>query len=930
MRQLRALSAAVAPPAVPAPRARYVLVRAAVTAALVSLALQPLVIRVLRAAGALDVPTHRSSHRNATVRGGGLAVVPALLVGTGAAGGLGRDLAPPALAVVAAAVVGLAEDLQGVPVAALLVLLLAAVGPLASLLPGSTGLRLVAGAVVAVAALAVVNATNFMDGINGITAAQALAVGLADAALAHRAGLAHAAALAAATAGAAVGFAPFNVPRARVFLGDCGSYALGAVFAGLAVVLLAAGLPAEAVLAPLAVTLVDTGTTLLRRARAGEAWHLPHRTHVYQRPHRHRAGAHPGQRPGAGAGPGQLGARCVLAGRGPVAGRRGPAAGPAPVRLPAAPRAGLPARPPGGRTGGRRGGGPVSATPGSAALPRRAASRHLPALPGLLVTVPAIVAAVTAGDDRLLLPALAGASHLLTGLALPSVARWRRPLLRPANFTYGAFSLQLLVLPWLAVLVPYSRPGVVAPSPAMERQAVCLVGVAYLSAMLGHVAAGRARSASRAAGRPAGGGAPADRRGHRVLGWAFVAVGVLGLALFFHDPAALLAYYRGQYVVNEAVLGRSALQGASTFLRPFLTVGVVLLWVGGRRAAGLHARDGRHVLLVVLASSSYSYNRGQVLATALAAVALALAMSGHRPRRLLVALGLVAAVLGVFQLGQLREHNNLRAAGLSVQSTDPAQRFLRDLQLYGNGPQLAGYMVQIRAGEPLLLGRSVVSSLLAPVPVLGRGQRETSGTTLYNRAIYGGQDVHDQIPLATVEAAWNGGLPAVVLFGLLLGLLGGWLDRVFAASPEPVLRFAVAYFGYWTGLTVLGSVEVMAQVVIYFSAPFVVLVLLERVQAPRRTAAAGPSAAQRQHLPLPHPAAQPRAPRAGTPQRPRRGPHGGLGQRHRPGPRAAQQLAHGQRDRVGDDDRPDRPATRRARAAQHAGDETVRVHERLG
>ncbi len=903
------------------------LVRAAVAAAVVSLALLPLVIRLLRAAGALDVPTLRSSHRTATVRGGGLAVVPALLVGTGTAGGLGRDLALPVLAVAAAAAVGLAEDLRGVPVVARLVLLLAAVGPLALLLPGSTGVRLVAGAVVAVAALAVVNATNFMDGINGITAAQAVAIGLTDAALAHRAGLAHAAALAVATAGAAVGFAPFNVTRARVFLGDCGSYALGAAFAGLAVTLLAAGLPPEAVLAPLGIALVDTGTTLLRRARAGEPWHLPHRTHVYQR------------LTDTGLGHTQVsGLVLALVLASSALGACSLAAAPWRVagdlllvlllwgylQLPelVSRRRQRPAGP-----GRRSGGGGVSVTPGSAPLPRPAAARHLPALPGLLVTFPALGAAMTVGDDRLLVPALAGAFHLAGGLALPSVARLRRPLLRPANFTYGAFSLQLLVLPWLAVLVPYSRLGVPGPPLALERQAVCLVGVAYLSAMLGHVAAGRG---PRAGTRPAEGRAPADRRGHRVLGWVFVAVGVLGLALFFRDPAALLAYYRGQYVVNEAVLGRSALQGASTFLRPFLTVGVVLLWVGGRQVPGLHARDARHVLLVVLASSSYSYNRGQVLATALAAVALALAMSGHRPRRLLVALGLVAAVLGVFQLGQLREHNNLRAAGLAVQSSDPGQRFLRDLQLYGNGPQLAGYMIQIRADEPLLLGRSVVSSVLAPVPVLGRGQRETSGTTLYNRAVYGGQDVHDQIPLATVEASWNGGLPAVVLFGLLLGLLSGWLDRVFAASPEPVLRFAVAYFGYWAGLTVLGSFEVMAQVVIYFSAPFVVLVLLDRVQATRRTAPLGRSAAQREDLPLPHPAAQPRVPRADTPQGPGRSPHGGLGQRHRPGPRAGQQRAHGQRDGVRDDDRADRPLTRRSRAAQHAGDQAVRVHERLG
>jgi hypothetical protein len=51
----------------------------------------------------------------------------------------------------------------------------------------------------------------------------------------------------------------------------------------LVVVGLRAGVTPEAVLAPLALYLADTGTTLVRRARSGEVWYLPHRSHAYQR-----------------------------------------------------------------------------------------------------------------------------------------------------------------------------------------------------------------------------------------------------------------------------------------------------------------------------------------------------------------------------------------------------------------------------------------------------------------------------------------------------------------------------------------------------------------------------------------------------------------------------------------------------------------------
>jgi len=254
----------------------------------VGLALQPLTIRLLLRHGALDQPSDRSSHVTPTVRGGGVAVVVALLLGalgaTWAEGSTGSRVGLILLSVIVlCALVGLAEDLFGVPVVPRFALLLLATSPLALLPEGAVVVR--AGwAVLAVAfAVAVVNATNFMDGINGISAAQGVAAGVAFAVLAHSQDLDVIALVAAAVAGAAASFTPYNVPRARVFLGDSGSYGLGGALGGLSVALLVGGLPLEAVVAPLALYLADTGATLLRRIRAGEPWHLPHRTHVYQR-----------------------------------------------------------------------------------------------------------------------------------------------------------------------------------------------------------------------------------------------------------------------------------------------------------------------------------------------------------------------------------------------------------------------------------------------------------------------------------------------------------------------------------------------------------------------------------------------------------------------------------------------------------------------
>lgn len=248
------------------------------------LALQPLAISVLGRRGAVDTPTERSSHSVPTVRGGGIAVVAALTIAYVVSMGSGTTSTAAVLAsVLLCAAVGLVEDLRGVPVLARFGLLVLACAPLAAVPTGSVAWIVAAGVLCVVFAVAVVNATNFMDGINGISAAQGVAAGAAYAALAAWQGLNEMTVLAVALVGASLSFAPFNVPRARVFLGDTGSYALGAALAGLAVLTLAEGLPVEAALAPLALYLADTGTTLLRRVRAGDAWHLPHRTHVYQR-----------------------------------------------------------------------------------------------------------------------------------------------------------------------------------------------------------------------------------------------------------------------------------------------------------------------------------------------------------------------------------------------------------------------------------------------------------------------------------------------------------------------------------------------------------------------------------------------------------------------------------------------------------------------
>jgi UDP-N-acetylmuramyl pentapeptide phosphotransferase/UDP-N-acetylglucosamine-1-phosphate transferase len=248
---------------------------------------EPLMIALLRRLAVLDVPGARSSHSVPTPRGGGAPIAVGLVAAALIMPDNGRARLALVVAVAFFGLLGLLEDLRGVPALSRLVLQVAGAAAVAVLLV--SGARLTALAAVGAVVLAVawlvgfVNAFNFMDGVNGISGAHALIGGIAYACLAgwRRDGFGVAAGLALAC-GAGL-FLPWNAVRARVFLGDVGSYSIGAALAVLAVRLVLLGVPAEAVAGPVALYLADVAWTLQRRIRKGERWLEAHRTHVYQR-----------------------------------------------------------------------------------------------------------------------------------------------------------------------------------------------------------------------------------------------------------------------------------------------------------------------------------------------------------------------------------------------------------------------------------------------------------------------------------------------------------------------------------------------------------------------------------------------------------------------------------------------------------------------
>ena len=128
-----------------------------------------------------------------------------------------------------------------------------------------------------------VNLVNFMDGIDWMTVAETVPITAGVVLLGLIGAVPLSAVLVAlALLGAIVGFAPFNRPVARLFLGDVGSLPIGLMLGWMLMMLASRGHLAAALLLPL-YYLADATITLARRLARREAVWQAHRTHFYQR-----------------------------------------------------------------------------------------------------------------------------------------------------------------------------------------------------------------------------------------------------------------------------------------------------------------------------------------------------------------------------------------------------------------------------------------------------------------------------------------------------------------------------------------------------------------------------------------------------------------------------------------------------------------------
>lgn len=260
-----------------------------------------LAIAYARRANVIDHPGQRRSHAVPTPRGGGIGIVVcAVLALTALPLWSSAFVAQWRLAasIAVLALIGWIDDHRPLPAWLRFLVQLGAVAiwlapllrQLVALSHGSgpefdlsaqelLGVALLLG----FAALWSINLHNFMDGIDGLLALQAIFVLGVLAAFGARDPADTQAPLVAVWAAAVAGFLPLNFPRARIFMGDVGSGAIGLLIA-VAIVWQTSSERIAAATGMIAVSafLTDATCTLLSRMLRGRRWYSAHREHLYQ------------------------------------------------------------------------------------------------------------------------------------------------------------------------------------------------------------------------------------------------------------------------------------------------------------------------------------------------------------------------------------------------------------------------------------------------------------------------------------------------------------------------------------------------------------------------------------------------------------------------------------------------------------------------
>jgi oligosaccharide repeat unit polymerase len=412
---------------------------------------------------------------------------------------------------------------------------------------------------------------------------------------------------------------------------------------------------------------------------------------------------------------------------------------------------------------------------------------------------------------------------------LPSCRPVATSPLCPWNWALGVFFIQLVGMPLLLLffgagvgVLPY-LPSSGATNGAMALNVIAFVTFAW--------------SYQRISSRCSQGGEQLlvvgqqeDVAGHpgARLTLLCIVLGIFGLLLTFGGIAGISDYFNDPLAARELLLDLSStFRGvAAIVLRPFLGFAVVLIWCGwlDRHAAVRSVLIRALITLLfvsalTLANLTLGYNRGAFVVPLAAMVAVVLRKAHWSSVALLALFGTLvlalAPALALYRSGLLKLDDATDDGGLQevvLEKIDPVDY----VQMYASAPQYLGYLLEATHwGVSPRWGSVVVSSILSPVPVLGKPFRAGSGTAIYNNLIYGTPEIQDQVVPFQGELFLDFHILGVIAGYVLLGWITCKLQRKFQRSKSSVELYIWQCIAIWVSFLIFGSISVVSQIFIY-------------------------------------------------------------------------------------------------------------------
>jgi hypothetical protein len=390
----------------------------------------------------------------------------------------------------------------------------------------------------------------------------------------------------------------------------------------------------------------------------------------------------------------------------------------------------------------------------------------------------------------------------------------------PGNFAQFFFWVQIVLVP---VLIGYYGPSLGTlthlPPERLINFAIGLRALAYISFCLGF----QIFSSSASLGKENRKEEVVEPLTRTTMAFivAFAGIGMVGWLWNYGGFGGFLAYVSSpdeQRLRDQEV---ATIAGAlGNILRHFLGFAIVWAWSEWIRRRG--KVEGFMVVAIATATvagmlvlANFSYNRGSMIAPVLALTAAYSKHVRHISFTVAAAAGSIL-LLVAFVFGEYRS-TSMQISELSVaEVTSLGEKggVVDEIQIYGAGPQLTAFLLEgLESESQTQRSGTLISSILYPIPVIGKPFRETSGVVRFNNLIYGDADNFDQNIPYDAEFYMNFQAVGVILGYFLLGFIGAFLQRQFFFAKRPIASYVWLTLGIWTVFP--ASLPVFSQICVY-------------------------------------------------------------------------------------------------------------------